>query len=148
MSDFEPVNLMSEFNPLKEIKKCELILDGIEWPNFHDAEIHTLNIWRGDVRPEENIWIGPVIQISFDLCALKVPYRVVLKFHDCEQIQLNAFNHQNALYDLSFSYEERGSLNDGEPMTPHIAVNFEQAFDAKLSFKCFKIEAVERIDLS
>ena len=138
---------MREFNPLKEISNCELILDGDEWPNFHDAEIHTLNIWRGDIRPDENVWIGPVIEITFELCALKEPYIAVLKFHDCEQIELNAFNHQNALYDLTLTFEERGALNDGEPMTPHIAVKFEHAFGAALSFKCFEVEATERRNL-
>ena len=139
---------MSEFNPLNDIVNCELILDGDEWPNFHDAEIHTLNIWRGDIRPDQNVWIGPVIEISFELCSMKVPYMAVLKFHDCEQIQLKDFNHQNALYDLNLAYEERGTLNNGEPMTPYIAVNFEQAFGAKLAFKCFKIEVTERRNVS
>lgn len=138
---------MNEFNPLSEVKNCELILNDNEWPNFHDAEIHTLSIWRGDVRPDENVWIGPVIQISFELCALKEPYLAVIKFHDCQQIKLKDFNHQNALYDLNLAYEERGTLNNGEPMTPYIVVKFEHAFGAELSFKCFKIEAMERRNL-
>ena len=135
---------MKNFNPLKVVENCEFILDEKEWPNFHDAEIHTLTIWRGDVRPDEDVWIGPVVEITFELCALKQPYIVVLKFHDCEQIQMNNFNHQNALYDLYLDYEERGTLNNGEPLTPYIVVKFEQAFGAELSFKCFKVEAIGR----
>lgn len=135
---------MPSFNPLTHIKNCQLILNQGEWPNFHDAEVHTLNIWRGDVRPEDDVWIGPVIEVSFELCALKEPYLVTLKFHDCESIKLTDFNQQNALYDLSFKFEERGKLNNDEPMTPYICVNFEQAFGAKLSFKCFLIEVIER----
>ncbi len=139
---------MKTFNPIKAVENCESILDGKEWPNFHDAEIHALTIWRGDVRPDDDVWIGPVVEITFELCALKHPYLVVLKFHDCEQIQMKDFNHQNALYDLKLVYEERGTLNNGDPLTPFIAVNFEQAFGAELSFKCFKIEAIGRRSIS
>ena len=138
---------MNKFNPLKQVENCELILDGKEWPNFHDAEIHALNIRRGDVRPDQNVWIGPIVEITFELCALRNPYIVTLKFHDCEQIQMKDFNRQSALYDLNLTFEGRGALNNGEPMTPYIVVRFEQAFDAELSFKCFKIEAIGRRDI-
>lgn len=135
---------MNAFDPITHIVNSQLVLDQGEWPNFHDAELHTLNIWRGDVRPEEDVWIGPVIEVCFELCALKEPYLVVLQFHDCESIQLADFNHQNALYDLSFTFETRGKQNNGESLTPYICVNFEQAFGARLSFKCFRIEAIGR----
>ena len=137
---------MKTYNPVEAIENSELILDKGEWPNFHDAEIHHLNIWRGDVRPDDNVWIGPVIVLTLELCALKNPYTVVLKFHDCEAIELKEFNHSNAIFDLSFKYEERGTMKNGEPLTPYIMVNFEQAFGAALSFKCFKIEAMGRVD--
>ena len=52
---------------------------------------------------------------------------VILKFHDCESIKLDDFNHQNAVYDLELEYEERGTLTNGEPLTPYIVVNFVQA---------------------
>jgi hypothetical protein len=138
---------MGAFDPIKEVEASELILDNGEWPNFHDAEVHELNIWRGDVRPDDNVWIGPVVTASFELCAIKNPYIVVLKFHDCESIELAGFNHQNAIYDLSFSLEERGFLNDGKPLTPWIQVSFEQAFGARLSFKCFRIQAIEHREI-
>ena len=53
------------------------------------------------MRPDDNVWIGPVIEASFELCALEKPYMVVLKFHDCESIRLEEFNHQNAVYGLT-----------------------------------------------
>ncbi len=87
---------------------------------------------------------GPVIEASFELCALRIPYIVVLKFHDCESIRLEEFNHQNAVYDLTFKFEARGTLTNGKPMTPYICVCFEHAFGAALSFKCFKVQAIER----
>ena len=139
---------METFNPVIHIENSSLILDDSEWPNFHDAEVHNLNIWRGDVRPDDNVWIGPVIEVTFELCALKHPYIVTLKFHDCETIKLEEFNHQNAVYDLNFDFEARGTLTDGNPLTPYINVTFEQAFGMALTFKCFRIEAVERKEIS
>ena len=133
---------MNEFNPIVDIENSDLILDDGKWPNFHDAEIHNLKIWRGDVRPDDNIWIGPVIEITLELCALKNPYMVILKFHDCESIRLEDFNHQNAVYDLRFNYEERGTMLDGGSLTSYISVNFEQVFGAELSFKCFRVQAI------
>ena len=73
---------------------------------------------------------------------MKNPYMVVLKFHDCESIKLEGFNHQNAVDELSFKIEERGTMTNDETLTPYIDVNFEQAFGASLSFKCFRVQAI------
>jgi hypothetical protein len=138
---------MTEFDPIQSVEDGHLILDNGDWPNFHDAEIHYLNIWRGDVRPDEQVWIGPTIEASFELCALEKPYIAILKFHDCESIRLEDFNHQNAVYDLRFSFESRGTNAVGRPLTPYISVNFEQSFGAELSFKCFRVQALARKDI-
>ena len=106
---------MKEFDPIKDVEDSQLILDHGQWSNFHDAEVHDLKLWRGDVRPEDDVWIGPVIEASFELCALRIPYTVVLKFHDCDSIRLEGFNHQNAVFDLTFKFEARGTLTNGEP---------------------------------
>lgn len=135
------------FDPISQVQHSHLILDNGEWPNFHDAEVHSLNIWRGDVRPEDNVWIGPVIEVEFELCALREPYVVVLKFHDCDDIRLQEFNHQNALYDLTFKLLSRGKMKDGTPLQPYISVNFEQAFGVALSFTCFRVEVVDRKEI-
>ncbi len=135
---------MKAFDPVQEVENSQLILDQGEWPNFHDAEVHQLAIWRGDVRPEDNVWIGPVIETTFELLALQSPYFVTLKFHDCDAIRMEDFNHQNALFDLAFTYEPRGTYNDGKPLPPYIAVRFEQAFGVALSFRCFRVQAVAR----
>lgn len=138
---------MKEFDPIENVEASQLVLDHEEWPNFHDAEVHHLNIWRGDVRPDDNVWIGPVIEASFELCALKSPYIAVLKFHDCDSIRMEEFNHQNAVYDLTFKFEARGTYRDGTPLPPHICVSFEQAFGVALSFRCFRVQAIERREL-
>ncbi len=138
---------MKEFDPIVDVEDSQLILDNGEWLNFHDAEVHNLNIWRGDVRPDDNVWIGPVIEASFELCALRKPYIVVLKFHDCDSLRMEEFNHQNAVYDLTFKFESRGTYPNGKPLPPHISVRFEQAFGVALSFKCFRVQAIERREI-
>ena len=67
---------------------------------------------------------------------------VVLKFYDCESIKLDDFNHQNAVFDLKLEFEERGTQTNGESLTPYICVDFAQAFGASLSFKCFRVQAI------
>jgi len=135
---------MRSFDPLADILNSHLVLvDGL-WPNFHDAEVHDLNIRRGDIRPGDNVWIGPVIEASFELCALREPFIAVLKFHDCDAVGLKDFNHQNAVYDLTFEFFPRGHYNDGSPLPPGIAVTFEQAFGAALSFTCARVEVLGR----
>lgn len=135
---------MQAFDPVTDVFNSALILDAGRWPNFHDAEIHDLNIWRGDVRPDDGVWVGPVIEASFELCALREPFVAVLKFHDCDAISLAGFNHQNAVYDLRLEFFDRGRLKDGSPLTPGIAVSFEQAFGAALSFRCMRVEVLGR----
>ena len=138
---------MTNFDPLVEIANSHLILDRGQWPNFHDAEVHRLHIWRGDVRPRDNVWVGPVIEASFELCALENPFLASLRFNDCECIRMQEFNHQNAVYDLRFEFESRGMALDGQPLSPYIVVDFEQAFGVALSFKCFTVEAVARREI-
>ncbi len=133
---------MKEFNPIEDVEDSDFVIDSGVWPDFHDAEIHNLSIWRGDVQPDDDVWIGPVVEITLELCALKNPYMVVLKFHDCESIKLEGFNHQNAVNDLRFKFEERGTQTNNEPLAPYISVNFEPAFGASLSFKCFRVQAI------
>ena len=135
---------MKEFDPIHDVEDSRLLLEDGAWPNFHEAEVHNLNLGRGDIRPDDHVWIGPVIEASFELCALEKPYIVVLKFHDCDAISMQAFNHQEVVYDLSFKYQERGHLNNGEPMTPYLLVSFVSAFDRLLSFRCFRVQALER----
>jgi len=138
---------MEEFDPIKHIENSNLSLDNGEWPTFHDAEVHNINIWRGDIRPEDNVWIGPVVEATFELCALQYPYIVSLKFLDCESMKLEEFNHQNVVYDLNFTFEDRGTLKDGRPLHPFICVTFEQTFGMALSFKCMRIEVLERREI-
>ena len=136
---------MNETNPKLLVMGSELILDEQGgWPNFHDAEIHDLKFWRGDIRPQDRVYIGPQITIQMELCALKNPFTVLFRFEDCENIKMSGFNNQNPIMDLEFAIEERGNLKDGTPMTPYIIVRLLPVWEFELSFKCFRV-SVERI---
>ena len=135
---------MKPVDPRMVVDNNEVILtrDG-DWPNFHDAEIIDLHITRGDVRPEDNVYISPHIITHVQLCALENPIIATLKFEDCYSISLSGFNHQNPIMDLHFAVEERGMLKNGKPMTPCIVVRFEPVWEFRLSFKCFRASVIE-----
>ena len=136
---------MNETDPKLLVTGSEWILDEQgDWLNFHDAEINDFKIWRGDIRPEDGVYIGPQITIQMELCALENPIAVVFRFEDCENVRMSGFNNQNPIMDLVFRIEERGNLKDGTPMTPYINVHFLPAWKFELSFKCFGV-SVERI---
>lgn len=132
----------NSFDPITDISGSELILDDGAWPNFHDAEIHRVLFWRGDIRPDDNVWIGPVVELSLELTAIEKPIIVDLKFSDCDQVKLGSLGHQNALHDLLFTYEARGFNPAGEALPPFIKVTFEQFTDLQFSLRCFSIEVI------
>lgn len=104
---------MKKFDPITDIKNCQAILDNGAWPNFHDAIVYSLNFWRGDLRPENDVWVLPTIDPSLELDAVEFPYVVDLRFHDCRDVHLASFDHNNDIYWLSFSFEHRGYCTDG-----------------------------------
>lgn len=139
---------MHAFDPAREVIGAASILDASGcWPNFHDAEIVSISFWRGDVRPEDQVWIGPRIDATFHLAALEHPFDVVLRFHDCESIAMPEFTGGNAINDLVFRRGARGFLNDGvTPLTPYVVVRLDRPSGIALSFKCMRVEVLERRD--
>jgi hypothetical protein len=132
---------MEDFDPAVHIKGSELVLGAYgSWPEFHDAEIHRLNIWRGDMRPDDDVWIGPEILATIETTAAQKGL-LVLRFLDCDEIELSGFNHSNQILDLKFRFRPRGFLTDGTtPLKPYVAVEFVHAFGAALRFVCFDVE--------
>lgn len=143
---------MREFDPLVDIKGCAEVCDSDgSLPSFHDAFVYTLNIWHGDLRPEDNIWLGPQITASFGLFGRQASYSIEvikLKFLDCDAIELLGFTYGGAmLYNLDFSFEDRGFYADGcTPLPPYILVTFSNSPGVKplLKFKCFSVVAISR----
>ncbi len=116
------------------------------WPSFHDAEIISIDLWRGDVCPEQNSWIGAAITVKILVLEATQPdashagndHLVTLLFHDVDDIKLVGFNHQNAINGLTFSQEARG-----EGLTPTIRVEFVRGFGADISFQCLRVEVLQ-----
>lgn len=135
---------MNNFDPKLDIENAEVILDDDEWPSFHDSEILAIDFWRGDVRPDDDSWVGPVIKVRVELCAMDSPYVVNLEFSDCSDISMTNLDHQNYVYDLEFKLEDRGTYLSGKPLPPYICVNFKNDVGSRMKFKCFSIKAVSR----
>ena len=120
------------------------------WPSFHDAEIIEFNLWRGDVEPEANRYIFPVLTTKIHLWELtsEIDARgslvlrhhtlATLRFHDVDELSMEGFNHQNAIYGLEITRETR---EDGSPSFHR--VEFEPAFGLAATFRCGRIEVVE-----
>ena len=134
---------MEAFDPLVHVDGAEKLTgENGAWPNFHDAEIRHIVLDAGDMRPDDDVWIGPSIEIQFDLQAFEVPFKTTLRFEDCEQIELAGFNHSNDIYELEFSFENRGTYTNGAPLPPYIRVKVVSGFGVALTFVCFRVKVV------
>jgi hypothetical protein len=120
------------------------------WPTFHDAEIVELHLWRGDVDPELNKYIFPILTVKIHLFEMSEKTNsdgifdfskhtlATLRFHDVvDDFKLSGFNHQNAIMALTFTVQKRGELK------PYLQVEFEPAFGMGAFFKCFRIEVLD-----
>ncbi len=132
------------FDPRQDaIGGSALIRADGEWPNFHDAALHRLLFDRGDLRPEDDVWIGAWIVVELETLAERMPERIVLKFHDVDEVRLAGFNHASDIQDLTFETVARGTYADGvTPLPPWIRVSFVPGFGADLSFLCFRVEVL------
>ena len=134
------------------IQNYELLLDGGKWPNFHDAEILSLNfcthVYESDGKGHLTLSVGPSLVVTLELVALENPYVVTLKFNDCSEIMVQGLSHQCFINDLLFDIEERGFFRGGEPLPPYVIVNFETLGCFSLAFKCFSVEVLSRINES
>ncbi len=133
------------------MKQLTVPVEGIErmpgvfapWPSFHDAEVLSMDLWRGDICPERNSWIGAVLTAKIQVLeGVQPDFRhagddilVTLRFHDVSDIRLTDFNHQNAILGLTMHQEDLG-----EGFMPSIYVKFQQAFGVDASFRCARVE--------
>ncbi len=136
----------------KYISNYALLLDKGEWPNFHDAEIisvnYCTNVYEADDKGYLTLNIGPSVTVTLELVALEEPYVLILKFNECDDVEIKGLSHQNFINDLLFNIEERGFFKNGNPLPPYVVVNFETHGNFSLTLKCFNIEVVSRIDES
>jgi len=120
------------------------------WPTFHDAEVFDLHFWRGDVDPDDGRYVFPVLTVklhhwqltketnSEGFLVLQHHTLSTLRFHDVDEIEMEGFNHQNAILELSVAREERES-----GPSPLFKVEFHPAFGMGMSFRCLRVEVIE-----
>ena len=133
-------------DPATLIEHSERLTDVFgAWPSFHDAEVVAIDLWRGDIRPERNSWVGAVLTAKIQVLEATQPGAThsgndtlaTLRFHDIDRVHLHGFNHQNAILGLLFQHEIRG-----EGLPPFIRVHFQAAHGVDATFVCFRIEVL------
>ncbi|MEM6906830.1 MAG: hypothetical protein AAF568_13125 [Pseudomonadota bacterium] len=134
-----------EFDPLTHVENAAEISDeaGL-WPNFHDAIINEIHVDRGDIRPEDDVWIGISVTVGLTICAYRDPFAVRLTFFDCSEVHLGNSGQvaEPEIYDLIFRLEPRGYFSDEKtPLPPHICVEFQEGCGIVLQFKYFRVRA-------
>ena len=123
------------------------------WPSFHDAEVVSIRLERQG----RDDWEGPVAYVSMHVCEgyfedearQRIKWRnhtvVTFRFASVVDFTLTGFNHQNALWDLTF---EAGTPESREVIWqgPAYRVNFPATYGANFHFICrtVEIDSVER----
>ena len=123
------------------------------WPSFHDAEVLELHFWRGDVNPDGERYIFPVLTVKLHLWEitndvdgrgyLGTRYHTLstIRFHDVYKCRMEGFNHQNAIFALDINQEERS-----EGPSPVFAVIFQPvALGVDASLTCIRIEVLDAV---
>ena len=121
------------------------------WPSFHDAEIIDLHLWRGEVDPGRGVFVFPTLTLTMHVWELTREvdadgYLILrhhtltkLKFHTVfEDIRIEGFNQQNAIFGLSVTRLERTC-----GPSPYFSVVMEQACGMGASFTCMGVEVIQ-----
>lgn len=140
---------MEALDPTEVVKGYEKLTEIFgRWPSFHDAEVTSIRLERGHP-PKE----GAAAYVSVHVFEAyhesgAIRYRnhavVTLRFGSVVNISLTGFNHQNAIWDLTFEPAEPRS-KDVTWTGPAYRVHFQPSFGVGLSFVCSSIE-VEAVD--
>jgi hypothetical protein len=115
------------------------------WPTFHDAEVVRLGLDRRSPTGECEPTIDAVVHTwemtnKIDAAGhygMRNHVLVHLRFFGIDELQLNGFNGQNALFALTASAVE-GREADGL----HCQINFNPSFGVGMLFLCRAIEVV------
>lgn len=120
------------------------------WPSFHDAEVLEMNLSRGGNGADLGGDNAPILTARIYVFEMTSKVRsdgrfvlrnhtlVMLRFEGVDGLELDGFNHQNALNELSFNLVPQA---DGRP--PRLAVTFDPAYGMGASFTCRSAEVVE-----
>lgn len=122
------------------------------WPSFHDAEVIELHFVRGDVDPDNNKYVFPVLTAKLHLWEMTREIKsdgffgshkhnlTRLRFYYIDDLKMEGFNHQNAILGLRLT-----SFQPSEGPSPLFTVHFDPAFVMGAAFKCARIEVLEAV---
>jgi hypothetical protein len=117
------------------------------WPSFHDAEVLSITLDRGEARI-----FNPTLRVAVHVYEMTpeidnrnryvLKHHVVVTFHFSRviQISLQDFNHQNVLSHLSIV-----DLSDRQLEHIRFEVTFEGTFGVTANFQCGSI-AIESVE--
>ena len=115
------------------------------WPTFHDAEVLHLELWRDPIlQPEMPNWKEPILTAKFHLAIEGPSSREMiasLRFSDVEDLKIENFNYQNAIYALEI--KDDGEPNCSEDKRRMYSVKIDGAFGVSASFHCTAIEVLD-----
>lgn len=110
------------------------------WPSFHDAEIKSIRLARAG----SEVLNGPILDLeihAFEMTDRLSPgsttYHldkhnlISFRFSEVTELQLDGFNHQNAIFGLSIS-----DMSEAGWEGPRLMVEIESSFGASISFYC------------
>ncbi len=141
-------------SPVSFVEHAERLTDIFGyWPLFHDAEVLEMYLWRGDVEPDREKYVFPVLTVKLHLwemteetnakgeLQLRHHTLATLRFHNLlDDLELSGFNHQNAIYGLTIEQRQR----DNGP-SPYLAVEFESGFGVGARFTCLGAEVLDAV---
>jgi hypothetical protein len=128
--------------PPVEIENSNLVTDWFGfWPSFHDAEVIEINLHRS-LRGIENGAVLSASVYAFQMTSEvdeKSFYKLIkncvieLEFLNIDSLEVEDFNHQNALHNIEFSQVKNISGNHS------ISVDFNSNYGVSFTFTCSKV---------
>ncbi len=109
------------------------------WPSFHDAEILSFTLDRGD---QNGPWLDARIHVfeptqeidNKGFFVLRHHTIVTLHFEDVQDVMLDSFNHQNVLWNL-----EVAAVPNAVPGEPGLSVSMLSSYGCSAEFVCRRV---------
>ena len=129
------------FDFSKDIQGSERLIEIFgTWPSFHDSEVVSVRLDRGERRPRLDIQVH-VFERTLDVDArgyyiTKDHTLATLRFDAVESLSIADFNHQNVVDEIELAQEEGGGL---------IQVRWPGINGLDASFKCQSVSVIEAV---